>query len=118
VKSCVPAQRVENFPPADRYIIASLLFYFVFIPCSYAARVAFNFNDAPVFGPSVSDDEALTLCLTRRREFAIHPFGGIASHPGRGCRRFSRSRKKSSTNEIVANNNNKLTSELGARCSA
>jgi hypothetical protein len=118
VKRCVPAQRVENFPPDDRYIITSLLLYFVFMLCSYAARVAFNFNDAPVFGRSDTDDEAPTLCRARRREFAIHPFGGIASHPGRGCRRFSRSRKKSSTNEIVANNNNKLTSELGARCSA
>jgi hypothetical protein len=101
-----------NVPPAAsllRYIINSLLLFE-----SYAARVAFICEDAGRSGPVPLP----TFCLTRRIDARNHPRGGMASHPGRGCRIFSRSRKKSSTNEILANSNSRLTTELGVRCTA
>ncbi len=94
------------------YIIASVLRVRLF----YAARVAF-ICDAEDVGRSDPAPPSF-FNRTRRSDDENHPRGGIASHPGRGCRIFSRSRKKSSTNEILANSNSRLTSELGVRCTA
>ena len=99
-------------PPARWPFVATLLR----VPNPYAARVAFICGDV---GPSGPDpDPPSVLCRMRLTDDENHPRGGIASHPGRGCRIFSRSRKKSSTNEIVANSSSKFTSELGVRCTA
>jgi len=102
-----PTSRTD--PPA---VITSLPHCFFTLPFeSYAARVAFICDD-------VGRGPAPALCRARRTDDANHPRGGIASHPGFGFRIFSRSRKKSSTNEIVANSSNKFTRELGVRCTA
>jgi len=101
--------------PADsplHCIVASLL-----RPCfRHAARVAFICDAEDVVRSDCVPPSFFSRA--RRRDAANHPRGGIASHPGRGCRIFSRSRKKSSTNEILANSNSRLTSELGVRCTA
>jgi hypothetical protein len=113
-----------NLPPATsllRYIITSLLR----LPKSYAARVALTREARVAAGRSVPESDVSAVpapesifCRTRRIDNPNHPRGGIASHPGRGCRIFSRSRNASSTNEIVANSSSKLISELGSRCTA
>jgi hypothetical protein len=103
-----PTSRTD--PPA---VITSLPHCFFTSPFeSYAARVAFICDEVGRPGP------APALCRMRRTDVENHPRGGIASHPGFGFRIFSRSRKKSSTNEIVANNSNRFTRELGVRCTA
>jgi hypothetical protein len=104
--------------PANRYFFTSLRLYFAFSK-PYAARVAFICLMSGDSGRSVSGPAPPSIfCLTRRIDDPNHPRGGIASHPGCGCRIFSRSRKKSSTNEIVAKSSNIFTSELGVRCIA